>query len=118
VTFGRMTNSLFVSALNVALVVICFACLFFPRFTAWAQFVARLIIILAAIDVVLVLRDLWRSHTRWVAVGAIVLWLPIWLLILMVNQWEGPLYASTRPTAFSNTGGCLVLRFGNLQSRP
>jgi len=90
-----MTNSLFVSAVNTALVAITFVFLVFPRFTNWARFVAWLVVILAAIDVVLVLRDLWRSGTRLRSVGAIVLWLPVLFLISMVNQWEGPLYAST-----------------------
>jgi hypothetical protein len=63
---------------------------FFPRFTKWAQLLALLIVILAAIDVVLVLRDLWRSGTRLRAVGAIVLWLPLFFLISMVDVWEGP----------------------------
>jgi len=95
VKFSRMLNSLFVSAVNIALVAITFVFLVFPRFTNWARFVAWLVVILTAIDVVLVLRDLWRSGTRLRSVGAIMLWLPVLFLFSMLNQWEGPLYAST-----------------------
>jgi hypothetical protein len=95
VNLARVTNSLLVSAVNTALIAITFVFLIFPRFTKWAQLLAWLIVILAAIDVVLVLRDLWRSGTRLRAVGAIVLWLPLFFLISMVDVWEGPLYAST-----------------------
>jgi hypothetical protein len=90
-----MTNSLLVSAVNTALIAITFVFLIFPRFTQWAQLLALLIVILAAIDVVLVLRDLWRSGTRLRAVGAIVLWLPLFFFISMVDVWEAPLYAAT-----------------------
>jgi hypothetical protein len=101
-----MTNSLLISAVNVALVAITFIFLVFPRFTRWAQFLSLVIVILTAIDVVLVLRDLWRSGTRGRAVGAIVLWLPVLFLVSMVNQWEGPLYASAsgNPPGFQIRG--------------
>jgi hypothetical protein len=92
VNFSKMTNSLLISAVNAALVAITFVFLIFPRFTRWAQFLAWLIIIVAAIDVILVLRDLWRSGTRGRAVGAVVLWFPVLFLVAMVNQWEGPLH--------------------------
>lgn len=93
---GTMTNSLLVSAANTALIAITLVFLIFSRFTEWARLLALLIVILAAIDVVLVLRDFWRSGTRLRAVGAIVLWLPLFFLISMVDVWEGPLYAATR----------------------
>jgi hypothetical protein len=95
VNLGKVTNSLLVSAANTLLIVLTFIFLIFPKFTNWARFLSLVILAVAAIDVVLVLRDLWNSGTRLRAVGAIALWLPLYFLISIVNVWEGPLYAAT-----------------------
>jgi hypothetical protein len=106
VKLRNAANSLFVSVVNVALVAISFVFLIFPRFTELAQLVGWLILLLVAIDIVLVVRDLWRRGTRARAFGAVVLWLPVLFLVSMINQWEGPLYVSAygNPPVFDVRG--------------
>jgi hypothetical protein len=102
----RLTNSLFVSEVNVAIAAWAFLCLVFPRFTIWGGRLCLLVLLLLVYDIILVLRDLFRSGTRGRAVFAIVLWLPVMFLLGMIPQWEGPLYVAVKgdPPTFEARG--------------
>jgi len=78
----------------------------FPRFTNLGGYLCLVIFLLLAIDFVFVLRDLLRSGTRIRALVALLLWLPLLFLFLMINQWEGPLYAAAKgnPPVFEARG--------------
>lgn len=92
--FGKLTNSLSVAVVNVALAALAFMFFVFPRFTNVGGKLCLLIMLLVAMDVVLVVRDLFRSGTRGRAIVAVLLWLPILFLFAMILQWEGPLYVA------------------------
>jgi hypothetical protein len=94
VRIGSMASSLLVAVVNVGLAALAFALFMFPRFTAVGGLLFLLTLLFLILDVVLVLRDLWRSGTRIGAVFAVLLWLPIFFLFLMILQWEGPLYVA------------------------
>ena len=96
VIFEKFTNSLWVAAVNVALAAVAFVLFVFPRFTNVGGKLCLLILLLVIIDVVLVLRDLFRSGTRGRAIVAVLLWLPILFLFAMkslvyelTNIWKG-----------------------------
>ncbi len=91
---NKLTNSLLVAAVNVALALLTFACFAFPRFIVAGGLLCILILPLFVFDIALVLRDLWRSGTRGRAVVAVLLWLPLLFLFGMIPQWEGPLYVA------------------------
>ncbi len=77
-----------------------------PRFTNVGGRLCLIILLLVAVDIVLVLRELFRSGTRLRAIVALLLWLPIAFLFLMIMQWEGPLYvaAGGNPPVFQIRG--------------
>lgn len=94
-----------------------------PRFTSVGGPLCLLILLLAAVDVVLVLRDLFRSGTRGRALVAVLLWLPILSLFAMIMQWEGPLYvaAGGNPPVFQLqglAGVCGLEVYGPAQENP
>jgi hypothetical protein len=90
----------------MALAAVAFVLFVFPRFTNVGGKLCLLILLLVIIDVVLVLRDLFRSGTRGRAIVAVLLWLPILFLFAMMMQWEGPLYVAARgdPPVFQARG--------------
>jgi hypothetical protein len=102
----NLKNSLFVSAVNVGFAAIAFVLFIFPRFTNIGGKICLLILLLAVVDIVLVLRDLFTSGTRGRAIVAVLLWLPVVFLFGMIMQWEGPLYvaASGDPPVFQARG--------------
>jgi hypothetical protein len=106
VRIDHLTNSLWVAALNVALAVAAFVSFTFPRFMIIGDWFCPIILLLLAVDIVLVLRDLFRSGTRLRAIVAALFWLPIAFLFMMIMQWEGPLYvgASGNPPVFQIRG--------------
>jgi hypothetical protein len=93
-TVGRLTNSLFASALTFCLGAAAFLCFVYPRFTYYGLTLSALIALLLVADAVLVLRDLWRPTTRARGIVAIWLYLPVLLLFGLMMQWEGPLYVA------------------------
>lgn len=102
----HLTNSLLVAAINVLLAAIAFILFSIPRFTTEGGIVTLLILVLVAVDIILVLRDVFRSATRLRALGAIPLWLPVLFLFAMMVQWEGPLYVHVEgnPPVFEARG--------------
>lgn len=106
VGIDQLTNPLWVAAVNVALAVAAFVSFMFPRFMNVGDLLCPVILLLLAVDIALVLRDLFRSGTRRRAIVAVVLWLPIAFLFMMIMQWEGPLYvaASGNPPVFQIRG--------------
>ena len=102
----KLTNSLLISAVNLVFGVAAFVSFIFPRFTNVGGKLCLLILLLAVVDVILVLRDLFRRGSRARAIVAVLLWLPILFLFAMIMQWEGPLYvaASGNPPVFRVRG--------------
>lgn len=92
--------------MNVAFAAVAFVSFILPRFTDVGRRLFLVILLLVAVDIVLVLRDLFRSGTRIRAVVAVLLWLPIVFLFGMIMQWEGPLYvaATGNPPIFQVRG--------------
>lgn len=118
----KLTNSLWVATVNVALAAVAFVCFIFPRFTNVGGKLCLLILVLAVADIVLILRDLFRAGARWRALVAPLLWLPILFLFAMIMQWEGPVYvsASGNPPVFQLrglAGVCGVDIFGPEQEK-
>ena len=103
---SKLTNSLLLAAINVALVCLAFTLFVFPRFTFLGGMLFLAILSLLFIDLILVLCDLCRSGTRVRGVVAVILWLPILFLFAMINQWEGPLFVAARgdPPTFELRG--------------
>lgn len=99
-------NSLFVSAINAAIAALALVCFAVPRFTQWGLLLLPLVLALLLVDVLLVIRDLFRSSARGRALGAIALWLPVLFVFGMIPQWEGPLYVRVKetPPAFDMRG--------------
>jgi hypothetical protein len=92
--FDQLTNSLLAAAVNVAFAAVAFVSFIFPRFTNVGGRLCLVILLLVVVDIVLVLRDLFRSGTRIRAIVAMLLWLPLVFLFGMIMQWEGPLYVA------------------------
>jgi hypothetical protein len=106
VRIDKLTNSLWVAAVNVAFAAGAFVSFILPRFTNVGRGLCVVILLLLAVDIVLVSRDLFRSGTRMRAIVALLLWLPVVFLFGMILQWEGPLYvaASGNPPRFQIRG--------------
>ncbi len=102
----KLTNSLWVATVNAGFATVAFLLFVFPRFTNVGGKLCLLILLLAAVDIGLVLRDLFRTGTRTRAFIAVLLWLPVLFLFGMILQWEGPLYvaASGNPPVFQARG--------------
>lgn len=102
----RLTNSLLLSEVNVAIAALALLCFVFPRFTELGGLLCLLLLLLFVFDIILVLRDLFRSGTRGRAVFAALVWLPVLFFLLMIPQWKGPLYVGLKgdPPTFQVRG--------------
>jgi hypothetical protein len=123
VHISKVPSSLVIAVVNIALAALAFTLFIIPRFTAIGGLLSFLTLLLLILDVVLVLRDLWRSGTRIRAVFAVLLWLPIFFLFLMILQWEGPLYVAVEhdPPHFQMRGlsmFCGLRIYGPEQQNP
>lgn len=102
----KMANSLFVATVNVAFAAGAIVLFLVPRFTFGGLLLCLLVVLLLALDLILVIRDLFRSGTRGRAVFAVLLWLPLIFLFGMLQVWEGPLFvaATGNPPVFQIRG--------------
>jgi hypothetical protein len=79
---------------NLALATIAFLALYTVRFSGLGIWSIKFVFFGLLVTVVLAIRDLWRSNTRWQGFIAFLLCLPVLMFFGLLTVWEGPLYVA------------------------
>lgn len=104
---SALTNSTFISLLNLILATVAFVSFVVPKFSNWGFKIVPIVVLLFIVTVVFFVRDLWRRETRARAILTFWFCVPVLLFFGQLMQWEGPLdvaVASEAPLKFRIQG--------------